>query len=544
MRKYDKKEKELEAKELAAKEASEVPAPELPVNYTPNDEDRDQKEFADADVDQSGKAIADELQQPVQDDTKIPVQTSKEDEIASDKDAEMPKDDTSETPPEEPPMPPEGAPTEEPPAPEAPTPGTPHYYSDLMNRFKAAQEQAYRNKKLSNASNFAMAAATSFQGKDTNPYLNEAMKNEYSQADLPVQQFEQQLQVDGQDPDSQAANSYRKALANSLGIDESKFAGMNFAQMEKVGTQFLGDRNKKLVNQVAMMNAATKQGQLAVGQQRADLYSKQIDNTHIDKMAALQAKLKIAANQTEKNAITRQMHMEDQDYRESKDLAADLDKPLVARSGVLGKISAVDTASQKLDQLFQQFPDGNIPKAQTHELALAVAGLIGNGTAQSQQQINNMVPHSYKGNMEAFLSDLTNNPRGLQQQKFIKQLQDTTTREGNLARQQLAQYKFSTLPGHERLRQRNPERFYNIAASKLNMSPEDIKQNYDPTKVFKSMNVATPFQTPQNNTKPTSIEAAPVKNSSAVPVDLDLNNATEQQVKDYVMTHGSDKNGK
>lgn len=160
----------------------------------------------------------------------------------------------------------------------APKPGTSEYYSDLMNRFKAAQQQGNVNQSLNDMGKYGYAATLGMRGVQRNPMIEKAMEEEGQRAQQPVQQFMQQLQVQGQDPNSPAAMAMRSALADALHIDPSKLAGMSGDQMEKfsstMGTLF----HTQVMSNAAMMGAKTKQQNADTGKQKADQQEQQIKN--------------------------------------------------------------------------------------------------------------------------------------------------------------------------------------------------------------------------------------------------------------------------
>lgn len=134
-----------------------------------------------------------------------------------------------------------------------------------------------------------------------------------------------------------------------------------------------------------------------------------------------------------------------------KDLAklSDALDPNKARGGQLAKIQGVINSSDRIHGIFQQFPDGNIPKAQSTELVTAVAGLISGGSPQSQHQIDQMVPQSMAGNAQDMVAWVTNNPLGKEQQAFMRVLKETSERERTIAQQQKWDAQTARLPQFE-----------------------------------------------------------------------------------------------
>jgi len=163
-----------------------------------------------------------------------------------------------------------------------------------------------------------------------------------------------------------------------------------------------------------------------------------------------------------------------------KDFGTALD-PNGQRAGEFGKIVGRKNAADRAGVLFDQY-GLNIPAAQTRELATAVGSLLSGGSASAVSQIEELVPKSYKGDINAFLSKLTNNPRGLEQQKFIQGYKDTVERERKLANQQLAKIVKQRVSRFGELRKLDPETHDRILAESLEplgMKPEDLDSIYN-----------------------------------------------------------------
>jgi len=149
--------------------------------------------------------------------------------------------------------------------------------------------------------------------------------------------------------------------------------------------------------------------------------------------------------------------------------------PNKVRSGNLAKTQAVVNASERINTLFNQFPDGNIPDNQTYELATATAALLGGGTVQGQEQIKHMMPTSAHGDAMKAASWLTGNPLGLEQQKFIKLLRTTAEREGHTAGLQVKNAQVQALAPYGKLQDGDPKT-YNRILSSFQIDPNDIDE--------------------------------------------------------------------
>lgn len=146
------------------------------------------------------------------------------------------------------------------------------------------------------------------------------------------------------------------------------------------------------------------------------------------------------------------------------------------RAGNFGKAGGMSMAADRINAILKQFPDGNIPKAQTEELATAAAALVGGGSTQSQQQIHSVVPQSLAGDASSWFGYLTNHPEVLHQPTFIKNLSDSANREKQVAEQQMNDIKIQRLSAYNDFANRHPETFNRIIqAAGLDPSAYDMK---------------------------------------------------------------------
>lgn len=159
----------------------------------------------------------------------------------------------------------------------------------------------------------------------------------------------------------------------------------------------------------------------------------------------------------------------------AKAFGDDLD-PNKARGGNLAKSQATINSADKVDALFQQFPDYNVPTTSTSELSSAVAGLISNGSPQSQHQINDLTPQSLRGDANKLAGWLTNDPKGLGQQKFMHLLHDTALRERQVATDQVRKAQIQRLDTHAQFKKLSPEG-YNAIRNSYGLT-DDVIDSY------------------------------------------------------------------
>jgi len=159
----------------------------------------------------------------------------------------------------------------------------------------------------------------------------------------------------------------------------------------------------------------------------------------------------------------------------STKMGEDLD-PNRFRSGEMGKNQARINSAERIEALMKQFPDGNIPKIQTRELASSVAALLTSGNQTAVSQINELVPHTLKGSGASIAEWFTGNPTGLQQQSFIKMFVDTAEREKQTAVRQVAQAQIKkAYSTHHKLLEKSPDDFYTILSRGSGLDTDELK---------------------------------------------------------------------
>lgn len=137
--------------------------------------------------------------------------------------------------------------------------------------------------------------------------------------------------------------------------------------------------------------------------------------------------------------------------------------PTKARQGTLAKAQELLNATKRLDTFMQQFPNGNIPHGQEAEIANAAAAIVGGGSAQSQHQIDSIVPRSFKGDINGWISYLSNQPVGAEHQDFIKVMKESSDREKAYAQQLIHEGVGEKLGKYENLYDADPDHFARLA---------------------------------------------------------------------------------
>lgn len=134
------------------------------------------------------------------------------------------------------------------------------------------------------------------------------------------------------------------------------------------------------------------------------------------------------------------------------------------------KFNRINSTEPLVSQMMAQ--EGGGDTRQMRELGTSVANLITNGNVAAQEQINGMIPKTYKGDMNAFLEKLKNNPTGTDQIAFIHRLAETVARE-KAATQSLTRTNAErTAPTLRVLKEHYPDDYNAVLKQYLEHSPE------------------------------------------------------------------------
>lgn len=167
-----------------------------------------------------------------------------------------------------------------------------------------------------------------------------------------------------------------------------------------------------------------------------------------------------------------QVQLGDKVDKASQALSNDLD-PDKSRAGNFGAISAKVQSADRLKTLIGSFKEGNLPKAQTEELALGLSSMLAPGGGGSREQVAALVPKSAIGDASALASYLGNEPNGANQQEFVKMMEGTIERERQVSMDQLNKIRAGRLAGHDWLKKVAPEQYNQILRNK-EMDPSKV----------------------------------------------------------------------
>ena len=99
------------------------------------------------------------------------------------------------------------------------------------------------------------------------------------------------------------------------------------------------------------------------------------------------------------------------------------------------KLNSIGSAKAAIDQVASQ--PGGADTRQMFEIAAAtVRPLLGNNVL-TEGEINQMIPSTFKGNLNKFIEKVTNEPQGLDAQNFVQRFRETLGREFDVTNGQI-----------------------------------------------------------------------------------------------------------
>lgn len=147
--------------------------------------------------------------------------------------------------------------------------------------------------------------------------------------------------------------------------------------------------------------------------------------------------------------------------------------PNKQRAGNLADVQKRINAAERLEGLVTKSAAGyNLDQRETEEFAIGVANLLSTGNQTSRSQVQALVPHTAQGSVQKTIEWLTNEPRGVNQQKFVKRMLATTQREKAIGVQQRKDAQMQRISAYEDL----PEPIRNNIMYGYGISPEEYQQ--------------------------------------------------------------------
>jgi hypothetical protein len=135
--------------------------------------------------------------------------------------------------------------------------------------------------------------------------------------------------------------------------------------------------------------------------------------------------------------------------------------PNKGRAGNAGDLKNRLQKADRIDQLVQKSKDtkGGLTEPEMQELATATAALLKGSGNVSEGEIKGLVPNTGVSTIQGFAQYLTNNPKTLNNQKFVDNYQNLVDRERAVTTQSLKSALYGKVSGYSDLKAKDPERF-------------------------------------------------------------------------------------
>lgn len=144
------------------------------------------------------------------------------------------------------------------------------------------------------------------------------------------------------------------------------------------------------------------------------------------------------------------------------------------RQGAFGTSKQVFDRAERLQSLASAFPDGNLDSRQMEEIAIGLNAMLSGSNTGAQSQVESLVPKTIMGNAQKLAEWLSNNPKGTNQQEFVKRMMGSVEREKQTAADQIKRTQMQRVSRYSDLEKDSPDEFYNTLQS-AGLDPEEYK---------------------------------------------------------------------
>lgn len=127
---------------------------------------------------------------------------------------------------------------------------------------------------------------------------------------------------------------------------------------------------------------------------------------------------------------------------------------------------------ERLESLANAYSNRDLDQRESEELAIGLNSMLQGSNVGAQKQVEALVPKSAVGNAMKMAEWLSNNPKGLQQQQFVKRMMNDIQREKSTFKDQINRVRFQRIAPYADLEKKNPEGFESVLKSN-EVDPED-----------------------------------------------------------------------
>ena len=139
--------------------------------------------------------------------------------------------------------------------------------------------------------------------------------------------------------------------------------------------------------------------------------------------------------------------------------------PSKARAGAFGTSKQVYDRAERLQTLANAYRDNNLDSRQVEELAIGLNSMLSGSNVGAASQVEKLVPKSIMGDKQKLMEWLTNEPKGTNQQEFVKRMLGSIEREKNTASDQIKRTQFERIARYGDLENADPDEFINVLQS-------------------------------------------------------------------------------
>lgn len=139
--------------------------------------------------------------------------------------------------------------------------------------------------------------------------------------------------------------------------------------------------------------------------------------------------------------------------------------PSKARAGAFGTSKQVFDRAERLQTLAGAYKDNNLDSRQVEELAIGLNSMLSGSNVGAASQVEKLVPKSIVGDVQKMKEWLTNDPKGTNQQEFVKRMLGSIEREKSTAQDQIKRTQFERIGRYGDLEKADPDEFVNVLQS-------------------------------------------------------------------------------
>lgn len=139
--------------------------------------------------------------------------------------------------------------------------------------------------------------------------------------------------------------------------------------------------------------------------------------------------------------------------------------PSKARAGAFGTSKQVFDRAERLQTLAGAYKDNNLDSRQVEELAIGLNSMLSGSNVGAASQVEKLVPKSIMGDKQKLMEWLSNDPKGTNQQEFVKRMLGSIDREKSTAADQIKRTQFERIGRYGDLEKADADEFHNVLQS-------------------------------------------------------------------------------